>query len=159
MITTPSLTYHSPYSIDPNSASTNTETPAAPTVSRTKRGVADSRYLWPQNHTITVSFMDMPIATRRLVQTCIGEFAGLINLKFKFVDDNTGDIRISAHKDIAGTWSELGTGALNIPKDEPTMHIDRTTPRADLKGHILHEFGHALGVVHEHHHPDRTVQY
>ncbi|OPA85705.1 hypothetical protein BFW87_27080 [Pseudomonas fluorescens] len=159
MITSTPTIYHAPPTLDPNSTPTTNEPPDTSAVSRTKRGVADKRYLWPQNHTITISFLDTPQATKRLVQKSIGVFAGLINLKFKFVEGNEGDIRISAHRDIQGTWSKLGTTALSTPKDQPTMHVDLNTAPADLRHYILHEFGHALGVEHEHHHPDRTVQY
>lgn len=159
MLTTSPALYHNTYSIDPNNARINDETSSPSAPARNKRGVADSRYLWPQNHTVTVSFVDTPEATQRLVQKCIGKFASLINLTFKFVEGNEADIRISAHKDIHGTWSKLGTAALDVPKNQPTMHIDLTTPPADLRYYILHEFGHALGLEHEHHHPDRTVQY
>ena len=47
-----------------------------------------------------------------------------------------------------GSWSYIGTDALHIPKESKTMNlgfIDRST--------VMHEFGHALGLIHEHQSP------
>ncbi|HKG84980.1 MAG TPA: hypothetical protein VKB16_17765, partial [Beijerinckiaceae bacterium] len=35
-----------------------------------------------------------------------------------------------------------------VPKNQPTMHLADTEDRP-----VLHEFGHVLGLRHEHHHP------
>lgn len=80
-------------------------------------------------------------------------------------------IRISfrTDKDFGGYWSYAGTLAANAPSSEPTMNYGGFL--SDLKkyyggsnrqewlksyerGTILHEFGHALGLAHEHYHPD-----
>lgn len=47
-----------------------------------------------------------------------------------------------------GSWSYLGTDATRVPKESFTMNlgfVDRPT--------VLHEFGHSLGLIHEHQSP------
>lgn len=47
-----------------------------------------------------------------------------------------------------GSWSYLGTDATRVPKESFTMNlgfVDRPT--------VLHEFGHTLGLIHEHQSP------
>ena len=160
MITSNSGIYHTPYSINPNSPSTGSETPTTSTVSRVKRGVANRQALWPQHGTLTIAFMGATQSQKDYVRKVIEDtFSGLINLKLNFVEDTHGDIRISTANDGTGTWSTLGTNALKAPADEPTMHIDFSPSTGDLEANILHEFGHALGLEHEHQHPDRSLDF
>jgi hypothetical protein len=67
----------------------------------------------------------------------------ICNINFEFVDSG-GIIRI-AFMEGKGAWSEVGTDALDIPDSEPTINfgwLDVAT--------IMHEFGHVLGMIHEH---------
>lgn len=79
----------------------------------------------------------------------------LINLKFKFIDDpEGGDVRIAFNEN-SGSWSLVGTDCLSAKKGEATLNlgwIDVPT--------ILHEFGHACGLIHEHQNPrGETIQW
>lgn len=47
-----------------------------------------------------------------------------------------------------GNNSRIGREALNVPKSQQTINLTNITP-----GTIQHEFGHALGLLHEHMHP------
>ena len=56
------------------------------------------------------------------------------------------------------SWSKVGSTALSVQnKDEPTMvlnlNIYKMTP-AEKRSMVLHEFGHALGLDHEHQRSD-----
>lgn len=160
MITSSTGTYNTVYSIDLNSQPTSSDTPSTSTVSRVKRGVANKKALWPQHKTLTIAFMDATKSEKNYIRRIIEHnFSGLINLKLNFVEGMHGNIRISTAKDGTGTWSTLGTHALKVPADQPTMHIDFPPSTGDLQANIMHEFGHALGVEHEHQHPDRLLDF
>lgn len=51
-------------------------------------------------------------------------------------------------------WSCVGTDCLSVPQAEPTMNIATFTANT-----ILHEFGHALGMMHQHQHPDANIPW
>jgi hypothetical protein len=100
------------------------------------------------------------------VVNAINQWAPHVNLKFEFIelDDNDelyeGDIRIllSHLKNGAGS-SELGTDALKTPKHSPTMVVGIDYESPLFATIVMHEFGHALGVEHEHQHPDATLDW
>jgi hypothetical protein len=78
-----------------------------------------------------------------------------INLTFKFIEDNDtktdSTIRIGFDTN-AGSYSELGNQSINIPKNTNTMNLgwfDVAT--------VLHEFGHMLGLDHEHQGPSGGI--
>ena len=52
-----------------------------------------------------------------------------------------------------GNNSHIGRNARRVPRDKPTMNLATLKP-----GTIQHEFGHALGLLHEHLNPGFAVQ-
>ncbi|RMP63138.1 hypothetical protein ALQ18_01699 [Pseudomonas marginalis pv. marginalis] len=126
---------------------------------RQARGIATTAYLWPQNSTITISMFDMPDGAKDYIKKNINLWQPYTNLKFDFINSNDGDIRISGKKDAGGCWSAIGTEAKTLPIGDPTMHIDLVQTADLLNQSIRHEFGHALGLEHEHQHPDNTIKW
>jgi hypothetical protein len=52
-------------------------------------------------------------------------------------------------------WSRIGTESISESnKNKPTLNVSKVRP--DM---VLHEFGHALGLVHEHAHKDANIQW
>src|SRR5262249_36006990 len=78
---------------------------------------------------------------------------------FDFSGGSQAEIRISFHFDPGSSWSAIGTDALverYFPRHQPTMNFgwfDDRTPEEELSRVIVHEFGHAIGCIHEHQSP------
>ena len=67
---------------------------------------------------------------------------------------NVADIRIMFRD--GGSSSTIGTAAKLVPQDQATMFfgwINENQTEEVLRRTILHEFGHALGLIHEHQSP------
>jgi hypothetical protein len=85
------------------------------------------------------------------------------NISFDFRHTRDAEIRISFT--VGGSWSALGTDALVedfFPPDEPTMNYGWLTSRSsdeDYSEVVLHEFGHALGMIHEHQNPVNRIRW
>ncbi|WP_025142085.1 matrixin family metalloprotease [Pedobacter jeongneungensis] len=86
------------------------------------------------------------------------EWEKYANIKFKFVanDDDDATIRVSFDSGPTdGSWSNLGTDAEDVYRGS-TMNFGwftDATPDLEFSRTTLHEFGHALGLVHEQSHP------
>jgi len=112
--------------------------------------------------TIRIAFLDGTDQQKALVKQYAEEWiTNLANLKFSWVNDPTNsDIRISFQ--YKGSWSVIGSTSQTVPKDQSTMNFGWLTPTvtaAEAKRVILHEFGHALGLIHEHQNPVGGIQW
>ena len=57
---------------------------------------------------------------------------------------------------------EKGSGYLKVDRTQRTMNLGWMTmalPEADARAVVLHEFGHALGLVHEHMNPAQPIDW
>jgi hypothetical protein len=61
----------------------------------------------------------------------------------------------------SGHWSYLGRTARTISREKATMNIelDAFSPSKEWDRVALHEFCHALGLEHEHQHPDASIPW
>jgi len=82
------------------------------------------------------------------------------NIKFVFVEEEDAEVRIEFASDNT-YWSAIGTLCMQITdKSQPTMHLGAYNLGIDeriIKGIFLHEFGHVLGCIHEHQHPEVEI--
>jgi hypothetical protein len=94
-----------------------------------------------------VRFVGGSAAERANAKTQAGWWEAVANLKFLFDDTPNADIRITFDAN-DGAWSYVGTDARNIPLNEATMNLG-----FEDGGTAAHEFGHAIGLAHEHQNP------
>lgn len=97
------------------------------------------------------------------VKTAVKKYVKLwedhCSIRFQFVDERPADIRVGFGED--GHWSFVGTESTPRPVDERTMNLEfnDATLEKTLRGTTLHEFGHALGCIHEHQSPASPIQW
>jgi hypothetical protein len=118
---------------------------------RLERGAGRHGTLWPIGATIRVAFLDGSAEVRTLVRSIAAEWTKHGNVSFDFeAKPDDSDVRLS-FKDPAMSYSYIGTDALAVPKDEPTIVLGAIARdnAPDRESTILHEFGHVLGLVHE----------
>jgi len=93
------------------------------------------------------------------VKDYAAEWAVHAHIHLEWVTSGDAEIRISFSR--GGFWSFVGKGCLNVPSGQPTMNLALSDEieEATLKAKILHEFGHALGCIHEDPLPDSNVPW
>lgn len=113
---------------------------------------------WGKGFTLRCRFLDGSAKMQKKVRTLAKGWEKFANVKLRFVTKGPEEVRISFYAD-AGSWSAVGRDALNtdyFPIHQPTMNFgwvrDDSDPVED-KAVVLHEFGHALGCIHEHQAP------
>jgi len=75
------------------------------------------------------------------------------NLTFEFDNAPNAEIRITFDSS-DGAWSYIGTDASSIPTNQPTMNLGFLDG-----GTAAHEFGHAIGLAHEHQNPAGGIEW
>lgn len=126
--------------------------------------IAFNKY-WARGRTLKILFLkDPPAVLTQPIIDAARQWLAHANLKFEFVSSGPSDIRIGFNENL--NWSELGTDALLIPQDQPTMEFNvrelfdsKINALPELPRIVLHEFGHALGAVHEHQHPKANIPW
>ena len=118
------------------------------------RGGGRALKLWP-NGRPTARFLDGDAGVQERVAAIAKEWEDVANLNLEFVRTGAAEIRISfAEKGFS--WSTVGTDALTVGRDEATMNYGWLEPDTELREYqrvVRHEFGHALGMIHEHQNP------
>jgi len=119
------------------------------------------QFLWPPGSRLGISFLDGTVKQRHRVMTYAPTWFKYSGVPFAFLPTPDGDIRISF---AAGSlsYSAIGQQAATMPVGQATMTLAQLADdlsEAAARGLILHEFGHALGLVHEHQNPANGIPW
>ncbi|KAI0060135.1 zincin [Artomyces pyxidatus] len=113
-------------------------------------------YLWPNGATITYFFMDGNDVQQDKVRRLLPQWTVYGSVQFlEVLHTEDSSIRITFTNG-EGSWSYLGSDCEFRKNDEPTMslggidHEQSNISKCEQRN-ILHEFGHALGLLHENH--------
>jgi len=122
---------------------------------------AQTKKLWKPNQTLLIYFMGgtSSIRTRALNYASIWSHHCSITFQ-ETLDIRKAKIRVGFEP--PGSWSYVGTDALNAPAGEPTVNFGWLTdslPEREFKRVVLHEFGHVLGLIHEHQSPAIKINW
>jgi hypothetical protein len=115
------------------------------------RAISPIGKTWMNGSTLSVRFMGGSNAQRAKTREQAGWWQAVANLVFDFNDAPNADLRIS-FDDNDGAWSYIGTDCRSIPLNEATMNLGFLDG-----GTVAHEFGHAIGLAHEHSNPQGGI--
>jgi len=135
------------------------------------RGVVVRALTWKRGETIRVCFHGGTRKSQERVARIASEWMQYANVAFDFEEGGAprlcqggggSDIKI-AFEDNKGWWSVPGTSSRTVDPsmnlqfygvDTPMLANGQPAPEAPMRATILHEFGHALGLLHEHQSPN-----
>jgi len=138
----------------------------APAGFKSRAAFLNSAY-WEQA-AITVSFLsgseELHQRVAAIAKTWRTDAGADVNFEFWIGSDrdpNDAHIRIDFQPG-KGSWSHLGKHSKKVPRDRATMNLGwMTLALAEDKARavVLHEFGHALGLIHEHMNPEKPIDW
>lgn len=135
------------------------------------RGVVVRSLTWRNGQTIKVCFHSGTRKAQERVIRIAREWMQYANVVFDFEEggaprackgDGSEDIKVT-FEDNKGWWSVPGTisrgqdPSMNLQffgVDTPMLKNGQPAPEGPIRATILHEFGHALGLLHEHQSPN-----
>jgi serralysin len=142
--------------------------PQAPQPTKPKAGmdgaVFDRQNRWPTGATLKIGFVDGSRAAREAVAQTARAWQEHANLVLDFsLDAPPADPDILIRFDAIGCTSHVGTSSRYYAEiGEPSMHLcgmDQWLGSSGFDQVVLHEFGHALGLLHEHQSPNAAFQW
>lgn len=140
------------------------------------KGLYSKLVLWPPTYAkLRVCFMGGSDELNANVAEVAGSWNKVANISLKLdfgkkgkprrCDPNGREAQVRVSYDKPGYWSQLGQNSIvYTAQDEASLNLEGFDKVADpaavmsgeLKGVILHEFGHAFGLMHEHQSPVAT---
>jgi serralysin len=127
-----------------------------------------SAAFWGRGVKLRVAFLEGALDLQRRVAALARAWPDETGANFSFEfwidsgrDPAGADIRIAFQPGV-GSFSRLGRVAQAVDRTQRTMNLGWMTmalPEADARAVVLHEFGHALGLVHEHMNPAQPIDW
>ena len=121
---------------------------------------------WPKNQVLTISLMDTSSSKKLMnirlnkIKRAISAWEQCCSIKFKFLLHNNRNALIRITFIRGGSLTVVGKYNAKIKPYKATMNLGNIDENEnDDEGTIKHEFGHVLGLCHEHQHPDAKIKW
>jgi hypothetical protein len=117
------------------------------------RAIVPIGKLWMNGTTLRVRFLGGTAEQQATAKEQALWWSEVANLKFDFDDSPDAEIRV-AFDENDGAWSYVGTDCRHVAAGRPTMNLGFMDG-----GTAAHEFGHAIGLAHEHQNPAGGIEW
>ena len=117
------------------------------------RAISPIGKAWMNGTTLKVRFLEGTPAQQAKAREQAAWWQAACNISFDFGNHPNADLRVSFDP-TDGAWSYVGTDNKGIPSNEATMNLGFLDG-----GTAGHEFGHAIGLAHEHSNPEGGIQW
>jgi hypothetical protein len=114
-------------------------------------------YKWEKQE-FKVAFIGGTLKQKNRVKKTAKKWEDKGNIRFKFGNYKDPDISISFLEG-EGSWSYIGKASKDFYPSMNFGWLKDNTPQEEYDRVVLHEFGHALGYIHEHQHPDAGIPW
>lgn len=110
------------------------------------------QHFWPvRKKVLVVQFLDGDSLLQKKVEGYAREWELYCGMRFEFSKQDKADITITFLT--SGCWSLIGTQSLKRTPSMGLGWVKVSCPDNEIRRVVLHEFGHALGLIHEHQNP------
>jgi hypothetical protein len=119
------------------------------------RAAVERLKLWDSGRRLRVRFIDGLPDVKTKVEAIAKEWEAVVNLRLDFVASGPSEIRVSFAEQ-GFSWSTVGTDAFLVGPSQASMNYGWLEPNTSTREYqrvVRHEFGHALGMIHEHQNP------
>jgi hypothetical protein len=125
------------------------------------KGRQSYELLWVPGSRLRVRFLNGPTLLHRRVLRVAQIWSAYANISFEPSDDQEAEVRV-AFNEGQGSWSYEGTNCLTVDPKQPTVNfgwLGVDSAIDEIESVVLHEFGHVIGLAHEHNNPDAALAW